>query len=99
MTADVIAGAQGVRKRRFPGAGAGGRVDHHGMPGLEDLLDALQNPQAQHAELRAAVVDGRIAHRAQDAVGHRGRTGDLQEVAAGGVEVEGDHGFWLVEVG
>ena len=38
--------------------------------------------QAERAELGAAVVDGRAVHRPQDAVGHVGRAGDLQEMAA-----------------
>ncbi len=57
---------------------------------LEDLLDAGEHLQAERAELGAAVVDGGQAHRPQDAIGHRARAGDLQEVAAGGMEVEGE---------
>jgi hypothetical protein len=59
--------------------------------GLEDLLDVGQHLQAQGAEFGAAVVDRGQAHGPQDAVGHRRRAGDLQEVAAGGVVVEGQH--------
>ena len=76
-------GLSDVGQRRLPGAGARCRIDDDRMPGLEDLRDALEHPQAERAELRAAVVDRRQAHRPQDAVGHRGRPGDLQEVAAG----------------
>jgi hypothetical protein len=67
----VVAGAQRVGQRRFPGAGAGGRIDDDRLLGLEDLLDALEHLQAQRAELGAAVVDGGQAHGPQDAVGHR----------------------------
>ena len=47
---------------------------------------------AEGRELGAAVVDGGQAHRPQDAVGHRARARDLQEMAAAGVLVERDHG-------
>ena len=85
-------GVQRVGQRRLPGAGARGRVDDDRMPGLEDLLHAGQHLQPERAELGPAVVDRRQAHRPQDAVGHRARAGDLQEVAAAGVEVEFEHG-------
>ena len=51
----------------------------------EDLL-------AERGELGPAVVDRRQAHRPQDPIGHVARTGDLQEVAAAGMLVEGNHG-------
>ena len=50
----------------------------------------VEHLQAERAELGAAVVDGGQAHRPQDAVGHRARAGDLQEVAAAGMVVECD---------
>jgi hypothetical protein len=37
------------------------------------------------------MIDGRQADRPQDAIRHRARARDLQEVAAAGVQVEGDH--------
>ncbi len=83
----VIARAQRVRQRRFPCTGAGRRVDHHRLLCLEDLLDAVENLQPKRPELRTAMVDGRIAHRAQDAIRHRARPRDLQEVAAGGMKI------------
>jgi hypothetical protein len=60
---------------------------------LEDLLDAAQHLQAQRAELGPAVVDGGQAHGPQDAVGHRARAGNLEEVATGGMDVELQHGL------
>ncbi|MNN98957.1 hypothetical protein D3C81_2184840 [compost metagenome] len=63
------------------------------MLGLEDLLDIGQHLAPQRAELGTAVVDGRVAHGAQDAVGDRARARDLQEVAASRVEIEVDHGM------
>ena len=58
------------------------------MLGLEDVLQTDQQFFAQHAKFRPAVVNGGQADGAQDAVWHRAGTGDLQEVAAGGVLVE-----------
>jgi hypothetical protein len=46
--------------------------------------DLLQQLLAEQAEIRAAMVHGRVVHGAQHAVGHVGRPGDLQEMAAGG---------------
>jgi hypothetical protein len=90
-----IAGAQGVDEGRLPGAGARRRVDDDRMACLEDLADVDEDLPAEGAELRPAVVDRRQAHRPQDAIGHRARPGDLQEVAAGGMEVEVEHdGVW-----
>jgi len=51
------------------------------VPSLEDLLHAADDLLAEHAELGAAVIDRRQADGAEDAVGHRARPGDLQEVA------------------
>ncbi|MNT63776.1 hypothetical protein D3C72_2016200 [compost metagenome] len=92
----VVARAERVDQRGFPGARARGRIDDDGLLGLEDLLDVGQDLAAQRAELRAPMVDGRIAHRTQDAVGHGARSRDLEEVAAGGVEVELDHRLSLL---
>src|SRR5690606_19614434 len=44
------------------------------------------------AELRTPVIDGRQAHGPQDAIGDRTGPGDLEEVSAGGMEVERGHG-------
>ena len=84
-----------VDERRLPGAGARCRVDDDRMAGLEDLLHAGDDLLAERAELGPAVVDRRQAHRPQDAVGHRARAGNLQEVAAAGMLVEGEHGSSL----
>ncbi|KAF1036862.1 MAG: hypothetical protein GAK34_03270 [Delftia tsuruhatensis] len=88
----MVARAERVDQGRLPGARAGGRIDHHRMPGLEDLLDAGQHLQAELAELRPPVVDGGQAHGPQDAVGNRAGAGDLEEVAARGMAVEREHG-------
>jgi hypothetical protein len=42
------------------------------------------------------MVDGRVAHRAQDAIGNGAWPGDLKEVAACGVEVEFLHVLLLL---
>src|SRR5262249_49780451 len=39
--------------------------------------------QAEFLEFWSAVIDDRHVHRPQDALGDRGRTGDLQEMAPG----------------
>ena len=54
---------------------------------LKIFLMPSSTLQAQCAELGAAMVDGRIAHRAQDAIGHRARSRDLQEVTASGMKI------------
>ena len=54
-----------------------------GLLGLEDRLHAVEHFLAQLGEFRPAVIDGRRVHRAQHAVGHVRRTGDLQEVTSG----------------
>ena len=88
----VVAGAQGVAQRGFPGARARGRVNDDRVLGLEDLLDVGQHLETERAELGATVVDGGQAHGAQHALGHGGGARDLQEMAAGGVEVGSQHG-------
>ncbi len=94
----VVAHAHRVRQRRFPRARARSRVDGHRMPRPEDLLDAAQHLQSERAEFRAAVVDGREAHRAQDPVGNRARARNLEEMPAGGMEVESEH-VWSFRTG
>ena len=79
----LVAGRQRVDERRLPRAGAGGRIDEHRIGGLEDGLDAGQHALAELLELRPAMVDHRHGHRLQDAVGHRRRPRNLQEVPAG----------------
>jgi hypothetical protein len=54
-----------------------------GILRLEDPLDPLEDLLAERLELRAAMIDGRTVDRAQDAIGHVGRAGDLQEMSAG----------------
>ena len=79
---DPIAGGKSVHQRRFPGAGTGRGIDHHGALGLKDPLDAVEDGGAQPAEIGAAMVDGRMVYRPQDTVGDVGRTGDLKEVTS-----------------
>jgi len=74
---DPVAGRERVRKRRFPGAGAGRWKDHNRRGGLEHALEAVEHLAAETRERGAAVIDGRLCHRAQHAVGHVGRSGDL----------------------
>ena len=52
--------------------------------GLEDGFEVGENARAEMAEIGAAVVHGGVVHGAQDAIGHVGGAGDLEEVAAGG---------------
>ncbi len=84
----AIARRQRVDERGFPGAGARRRVDHDRPRGLEDRLQALQDFQRQLRELGTPMVDGRLVHRPQDAVGHVGGPGNLQEMAAGRMRIE-----------
>ena len=69
-------------ERRFPRAGAGRGIDHDRRRGLEHALEAVEHLAAEPRERRAAVIDGRLRHRAQHAVGHVGRPGDLEKVTA-----------------
>src|SRR5471030_2579680 len=61
------------------------------MSGLEDLLHAGDHAFAEPREFGPAMIDGRQTDRAQDPVRHRARPGNLQEMSAAGVLVEGDH--------
>ena len=80
----AVARRERVDERGFPGAGARRGIDHDfALRALEDALHSGEHFLADRAELRAAVVHRREIDRAQHAVGHVGRSGDLQEVAAG----------------
>ena len=57
-------------------------IDDDGLRGLEDGLDAGEHAQAQLLELGPPVIDHRHVHGPQDAVRHRRRPRDLQEMAA-----------------
>ena len=50
--------------------------------GFEDCLDFGEHALAELLEFGAAVIDRRPVHRPQDAIGHRRRTRDLQEMPA-----------------
>ena len=78
-----VAGRQRVGQRRLPRAGAGGGIDHHRPAGLEDRRAGWPAAPSHAAEIGAAMVDGRVVDRAQHAVRHVGRAGDLQEMPAG----------------
>jgi len=80
---DAVARRHRVDQCRLPRAGAGGGIDHHHPLGLEDPFHAGDHLAPELAEFRAAVIDGRHRDRLQDPVGHVGRTGNLQEMAAG----------------
>ena len=60
-----------------------------GPDGLEDGFRPVEHLAAERRELGAAMIDRRLRHRAQHAIGHVGRTGNLQEVAAGSVHDSG----------
>ncbi len=77
-----VAGRQRVDERRLPGAGAGGRIDHDRVPGLEHRLDAGEHLPAEDAELRSAVVDRRLRDGGEHRQRRVRRSRDLQEVSA-----------------
>jgi len=79
---DLIAGAECIDQRGLPGARAGGRVEHHRATGAKKWTHRLEHAQGKGLKLRASVVDGRKVDGPQDAVGHIGGSGDLQEMAA-----------------
>ncbi len=66
-------------------------VDHYRVLGLEYLLGLGQQFAAQRAELWPAVIDRWQAHGAQDAVGHRRWSRNLQKMTTGGVKIEFQH--------
>jgi NAD(P)-dependent dehydrogenase (short-subunit alcohol dehydrogenase family) len=51
----------------------------------EDRTEPVEHLAGERGELRTAMVDRRGCQRPQDAVGHVGRTGDLQEVPSAAV--------------
>ena len=88
---DLVAGGEHIDESRFPRAGARGREQEDVALGLEDGLDARQHAQAQLLEFRAAVIEHRLVHRPQDAIGHRRGAGNLQEMASGNARLIGRH--------
>ena len=84
-----IAGRQRVDERRFPRAGARRGKDHDRPGGLEDPLRALEHLASERREFGAAMIDGRLRHRAQHAIGRVGRSGDLKEVTSALVHGQG----------
>src|SRR5262249_15025379 len=73
---------QRIDERRFPGAGAGRRPDDHGIGGLEDGLDALEDPFGDLREFGPAMIDDRSINRAQNAIRNGRRSRNLQEMTA-----------------
>ena len=88
----MVARAQRVDQGGLPCAGARCRVNDDRLRGLEDFFDVCQHLQAQHTELRAAMVNGWIAHGPQNAVWHRRWARDLQKMSARGMKVKHQHG-------
>ena len=86
-----IARRQGVDQRGFPGAGPRSRIDEYVAAGLEHILQAFEHTAAERAEFGSAMVDDRPRHRPQNAVGNRGGTRYLQEVAPGDTGGIGRH--------
>src|SRR5690606_23013362 len=89
---DAVAGAQGVAQGRLPGAGSRCRIDRDRVSRPEDPAHTVEDRQPELAELGAPMIDGRLGHGPQDALRHRARPGNLEEMATGGVEVERGHG-------
>src|SRR5207248_10013412 len=69
--------------RACPCPGPSRVADHDRSGALENRLDAVENPFCEPLEFRAAMVDDCPIHRAQDAIGDRRRSGNLQKMPAG----------------
>ena len=87
----MVTSAQRVDQCRLPCTGARGRVNDDRLLGLKDFFDVCQHLQAQHTELRAAMVNGWVAHGPQNAVWHRRWAGNLQKMSARGMKVKRQH--------
>jgi hypothetical protein len=61
------------------------------MLGLKNIFHALQNFQTKRTKFWSAMVNGRQADGAQDAIRHRAGTRDLQKVAASRMKVKLKH--------
>ena len=77
-----VARRQRVHERRFPGAGAGRGIDHDGTGGLKNALQPLDRLARDRGEPGPAMVDCRLRHRPQNALGHVRRTGDLEKMTS-----------------
>ena len=77
----MVARRQRIDQRRFPGAGAGGRIDYDVALGLENPLHAGQAFLAKFGEFGSAMIHGRAIHGAEHPVRDVGRPGDLQKMA------------------
>ena len=78
-----VAGRQRVDERRFPGASTRRGVNDDRARGLKDSLEPLEHGAAEGREVGTAVIDRRLRHGAQHAIGHVGRSRDLEEMSAG----------------
>ena len=92
-----VARRQRVGQRCFPRAGAGRGEDDHRMVGLEDGLDAFERLLRHLGEFGTAMVDHRLVDRAQDAIRHRRRAGNMQRMAPNGARRVFHHGIPLLK--
>ena len=81
----TVAGRERVGKGRLPRAGPRRREEHHRVTRLNDRPHPGEHLAGQLLERGPAMVDGRRRHRAQHAVGHVGRPGNLQEMTSAGM--------------
>ena len=80
----LVARRQRVDERGFPGAGSGRGIDDDRVRGLENGLDAFEATFGEPGELRAAVIDDRRVHRAQNAIRERRGPRDMEKMATDG---------------
>jgi hypothetical protein len=79
-----VAGRQRVDEGCFPPAGAGrGKKKRLARGGPEHLLQVAEQAGRQVGERRRAVILHGAVHRAQDPVGHVGRSRDEEKITAG----------------
>ena len=79
----LVARLQRVDDRRFPGAGAGRRIDDHRLLGLEHPLHAGEHRKTDLGELRTAMIEAGHVHGPQHPVGDVGRSWNLKEMPSG----------------
>ncbi|MPM27506.1 hypothetical protein SDC9_74018 [bioreactor metagenome] len=91
----LVAGAGHIGQRRLPRPRARRRIDHHRLLRLENLADITQHLAPQRTELRPAMIDGRQAHRPQNAIRHGTGARNLQKMAACRVKIELQHVVFL----
>ena len=80
----TVAGRQRIDERRFPAAGPRrGKDEWLAGGGLEHLLQVAEQAGRQVGERGRAVILHGAVHRAQDPLGHVGRSWDEEEITAG----------------